>query len=213
MGGAMKRVVLTITCAASVAIATSVAGPAVAQVSQEMRGHVADQLTRMSVRAPGGVEALTDSEIVQIEGILRGGGTDADKHAHITRIVMEEVPCYASPQLRSDTATELRRIGMDASGVDGMSGDEIVHIQLTMHSNISDAEKRRRIERMMSDGAPRLEEAQLRAEVEHCLRRDLQMDAADLRALTPGELSEVNLILSSGGSEDEKRQQIGRFLK
>jgi hypothetical protein len=203
----MKRPLLTTACAAALSSAFFVTGPLLAQ--GDMRADVAAQLQRQGMEVPT-LDELNDAQLRQIGATLRTAETDREMREQIESIAAADVPCLANDSLRQSVEDELQTLGVTDVDVSALSGQEVVELHLILSCDECSQEQRVRSVIERTDGE-RVGDEQLRAEVGSCLQR-MNVDTANLDALTPQELAEIELIVGGGGSQAEMRQQVQQIV-
>lgn len=169
----------------------------------DLRDDVASELQRRQIEVAN-LDELHEPQLRQIQAVLRGGEHRAEERDEIQRIATADVPCLANEQMRSQVATGLSQLGIDAD-LDALSGQEIAELYLVVICDECSQESRVR-QVIDQPGRVGADEAQLRTEVGNCLRRmNVQVD---VEALTPQQLSEIALVVGSGDSDAEIRDQV-----
>jgi hypothetical protein len=80
----MKATLTAFASAAAVALSLMAAGPAFSQADiAQLRTEVADGLIALNYTVEGGVESLTDEQVMAIKEILDSGGNATDQTAAI----------------------------------------------------------------------------------------------------------------------------------
>ena len=209
----MKRRISTTTSVAALVLALG-ATPLVAQGYDDA---TAAGLAKLGVQAPP-VEMLSVEQQAEIQNVIASTDPDDIKRQRIGLILGEEgtgVGRFGVGQLQSSVGAELAQIGIDASQVDSLTLSQLAQIENVMSGDDPDDVKKLRVEEIIGGEATatgRLGVAQLQDSVGADLAK-LGVDAEGVDSLTLGQLGQIENIVGSSATDDEKRAQIGLIMQ
>jgi hypothetical protein len=188
--------------ASAAAIALLLSAPVQAQ---QLREQVASGLARASIDVPN-LDALSDTQITQMNLILSSSETDCCKADQISALMATPGPCVATAQLREQVMAKLASDNIRIEGMEVASGAKLALVNAVLSSTETREGKAAQIERIFATQDPILGNDQLRAEAEQCVT--MVNASVDLTAMTPEELVQIELISSGDGSAEDKRTMI-----
>ena len=209
----MKRRISTLTSVAALVLALG-ATPLVAQGYDDA---TAAGLAKLGVQAPP-VETLSVKQQAEIQNVIASTDPDDIKRQRIGLILGEDgtgVGRFGVGQLQSSVGAELAQIGIDASQVDSLTLSQLAQIENVMSGDDPDDVKKLRVEEIIGGEATatgRLGVAQLQDSVGADLAK-LGVDAEGVDSLTLSQLGQIENIVGSSATDDEKRAQIGLIMQ
>jgi hypothetical protein len=209
----VKRRVSSITSALALSLALA-APPLFAQGFDDA---TAAGLAKLGVQAPP-VEALSVEQRAEITNVISSTDPDDIKRQRIALILGEEATATGRlgvGQLQSSVGAELAQLGVDASMVDSLTLSQLAQIENVMSGNDPDDVKKLRVEEIIGGEATatgRLGVAQLQDSVGADLAK-LGIDADGVESLTLTQLGQIENVVSSGATDDEKRAQIEMIME
>jgi hypothetical protein len=174
-------------------------------------------LAKLGVQAPT-VESLSVEQRAEITNVVNSTDPDDIKRQRIALILGEEgsgVGRFGVGQLQSSVGAELAQIGIDASRVDTLTLSQLAQIENVMSGEEPDDVKKMRVEEIIGGEATatgRLGVAQLQDSVGADLAK-LGIDAEGVDGLTLSQLGQIENIVSSSATDDEKRSQIELIMQ
>ena len=186
-------------------------------VAQGYDDATAAGLAKLGVQAPP-VEMLSVEQQAEIQNVIASTDPDDIKRQRIGLILGEEgtgVGRFGVGQLQSSVGAELAQIGIDASQVDSLTLSQLAQIENVMSGDDPDDVKKLRVEEIIGGEATatgRLGVAQLQDSVGADLAK-LGVDAVGVDSLTLGQLGQIENIVGSSATDDEKRAQIGLIMQ
>jgi hypothetical protein len=198
----------------ALALALALAGSPLA--AQGFDDATAAGLAKLGIQAPP-VETLSVEQRAEIQNVLGSSDTDDAKRAQIGLILGEEATATGRlgvGQLQSSVGAGLAQLGIDASGVDQLTLAQLAQIENVMAGGEADDVKRMRIEEIIGGEASatgRLGVAQLQDSVAADLAK-LGVDADGVESLSLSQLGQIENVVASGATDDEKRAQISTIM-
>jgi len=186
-------------------------------VAQGYDDATAAGLAKLGVQAPP-VEMLSVEQQAEIQNVIASTDPDDIKRQRIGLILGEEgtgVGRFGVGQLQSSVGAELAQIGIDASQVDSLTLSQLAQIENVMSGDDPDDVKKLRVEEIIGGEATatgRLGVAQLQDSVGADLAK-LGVDAEGVDSLTLSQLGQIENIVGSSATDDEKRAQIGLIMQ
>jgi hypothetical protein len=205
---------LTAASAAALTLSLLSGAPVLAQAQQLDESTVAG-LENIGIDTAGLV--ISEDQAGQIEDVLASGDEDAVKRAQVEEILGGPAAATGQPgsgQLPDSAATDLAQLGIDTEGVGTLSQEQLASIENVMASNDSDEIKRAQIEDILGEGATATDErgvTQLQDSVMTDLAR-LGVDTSAVETLTVSQLAELQNVLASTDSDQEKQRQAEEIL-
>ena len=186
-------------------------------VAQGYDDATAAGLAKLGVQAPP-VEMLSVEQQAEIQNVIASTDPDDIKRQRIGLILGEEgtgVGRFGVGQLQSSVGADLAQIGVDASQVDSLTLSQLAQIENVMSGDDPDDVKKLRVEEIIGGEATatgRLGVAQLQDSVGADLAK-LGVDAEGVDSLTLSQLGQIENIVGSSATDDEKRAQIGLIMQ
>jgi len=186
-------------------------------VAQGYDDATAAGLAKLGVQAPP-VEMLSVEQQAEIQNVIASTDPDDIKRLRIGLLLGEEgsgVGRFGVGQLQSSVGAELAQIGIDASQVDSLTLSQLAQIENVMSGDDPDDVKKLRVEEIIGGEATatgRLGVAQLQDSVGADLAK-LGVDAEGVDSLTLSQLGQIENIVGSSATDDEKRAQIGLIMQ
>jgi len=209
----MKRRISSLVSVSALVLALG-ATPLVAQGYDDA---TAAGLAKLGIQAPP-VEMLSTEQHAEIQNVLASTDADDIKRQRIDLILGEEATATGRlgvGQLQSSVGADLARIGVDASGIDSLTLAQLTQIENVMSGEDADDIKKMRVEEIIGGEAMatgRLGVAQLQDSVGADLAK-LGIDAEGVESLTLTQLSEIENVVGSSATDDEKRSQIELIMQ
>lgn len=206
----MLRSAMSTVSAAALSIAL-LAAPA---FSQGFTDAAAAGLARLGIQAP--VESLTTEEVAQITNILASNDPDQLKKMHIENILGNEATATGRlgvEQLRSSATSDLAMLGISAD-VETLTLSQLGQIQNVVAGSDPDDVKKMRVEEILGNEASatgRLGVAQLQDSAAADLAA-IGVDTEEIELLTITQLGQIENVMSSDGTDAEKRAQVEKIL-
>jgi hypothetical protein len=208
----VKRTVFSSVSGAALALAL-IAAPA---FSQGFEDAAAAGLARLGIQAPP-IESLTTEQVAEITNVLNSTVADSDKRSQIELILGEEATATGRlgvGQLRSSTAAGMAALGMDTEVIDTLRLSQLAEIENVLSGSEADDVKRMRIEEIVGGEATatgRLGVSQLQSSAAADLAA-LGVDAEAVEMLTVSQLAQIENIMNSDMTDDEKRAQVQKIV-
>jgi hypothetical protein len=209
----VKRKFLTAVSATALSLALLAGAPAGAQGLDDA---TASGLAALGITGP--VEALDTETVAQIKNVLSSTDDDSLKRQRIEQLLGTETATATDRlgvgQLQDSVSADLASIGMDASGVEMLTLDQLAQIEGVMSSDDDTDIKRARVEEIMGNEAVatgRLGVAQLRDSTSAGLAQ-LGVDTEEVGALSLSELAQIENVLGSDDDDTIKRGRIEQIL-
>ncbi len=209
----MKRTMISAASAAALSLALLGGTPVSAQGTNDA---VASGLAAIGVQAPN-PDMLSAEQVGQLQNVLSSTDTDEVKRGRIQQILGNEATATGRigvAQLRSSVELDLADIGVDASGVDMLTVGQLAEIENVMSGGDTQDVKRGRVQEIMGNEATatgRLGVAQLQDSVASDLA-SLGVDADGVEMLTLSQLGQIENVMGSSDTDENKRGQIERIM-
>jgi hypothetical protein len=206
----VKRYLSAISAAA---VAVALSAPAFAQGLDDA---TAAGLAQLGIQAPA-VETMTVEQVAQIKNVLSSTDANDVKRMRIEEIIGGEASATGRlgvGQLQDSVGRDLAAIGVDASNVDMLTLSQLAQIENVMASSDTDDVKKLRVEEIIGGEATatgRLGVRQLQDSVAAGLA-SLGIDAEVVETLTLSQLGQIENVMASSSSPDEKKAQVDRII-
>lgn len=207
----VKRSVLSTISAAALGAAL-LASPLAAQGLDDA---TATGLARLGVQVP--VESLSVEQQAEIKNIVSSSMADDMKKAQVELIIGNEATQTGNiglEQLRSSVGSDLASAGIDATGVDMLTVEQLLQLENIMAGGDSNDVKKLRAEEVIGGEATatgRLGVAQLQDSVASDLAR-LGIDTEGVEMLTLSQLGQIENVVGSSVPDDQKKAQITTIM-
>jgi len=186
-------------------------------LAQGFDDSVAAGLAKLGIQAPP-VESLSVEQKAGIENVVSSGVSDSSKRQQIEEILGQSEATTTGnlgvDQMRSSVGADLAKLGIDAGAVDMLTMSQLAQIENVMAGADTDDVKRMRVEEIVGGEATatgRLGVTQLQDSVSADLSK-LGIDASGVGMLTLAQLGQIENVMGSSATDDEKRAQIGTIM-
>lgn len=210
----MKRKLLTAVSAAALSLSLLSVAPSFAAGLDDTASH---GLAMLGVQVPDGV-SLSTEQVTQIVNVLGTKDADSNKRAAIYAIMgVDSNSGNTRPgvgQLRDSVTADLAGLGLDTSDVDSLTLTQLAQIENVNASNVTNESKKMKIAEILGNEATatgRLGARQLKDSTAADLA-SLGIDAEQLDSVTLSQLAQIENVMSSSESDDQKRNQINTIL-
>jgi hypothetical protein len=165
-------------------------------------------------------ESLTTEQTTQIMNVLSSTDSNDRKKEHIQTIIGENeesgggVGKYGVGQLRSSVASDLAALGVDASGVDTLTLQQLAQIENVTSSSTSNTVKKGRIAEIMGNEATETQRLGVR-QLSDSTRADLAkigVDSESVDMLTLSQIAQIENVMASSESDASKRDQVSTIM-
>jgi hypothetical protein len=190
-----------------------IAAPAFAQGFNDA---AAAGLARLGIQAPA-IETLTTEQVAQITNVINSSDTDEIKRSRIDLILGEEATATGRlgvRQLQDSVSADLAALGVDTEGVDMLTLSQLGQLQNITSSSDTDEVKKAQIEEVMGGEATatgRLGVTQLQDSATAELAA-LGVDAEVVETLTVSQLGQIENVMSSSDSDQQKKMRIEQIV-
>jgi hypothetical protein len=190
-----------------------IAAPAFAQGFDDA---AAAGLARLGIQAPA-IETLTTEQVAQITNVINSSDTDEIKRSRIDLILGEEATATGRlgvRQLQDSVSADLAALGVDTEGVDMLTLSQLGQLQNITSSGETDEIKKAQIEEVMGGEATatgRLGVTQLQDSATAELAA-LGVDAEVVETLTVSQLGQIENVMSSSDSDQQKKMRIEQIV-
>ena len=212
----MKRTFLSAVSAAALSVTLIAGTPGYAASLTES---AAQGLAVLGIATPP-PESLTTEQTTQIMNVLSSTNSNDRKKEHIQTIIGENeesgggVGKYGVGQLRSSVASDLAALGVDASGVDTLTLQQLAQIENVTSSSNSDTVKKARIAEIMGNEATATGRLGVR-QLSNSTRADLAkigVDSESVDMLTLSQIAQIENVMASSESDASKRDQVNTIM-
>jgi hypothetical protein len=211
----VRRNLFSAVSAAALSLALVAGAPA---IGQGLDDAAARGLAQLGIQAPP-TESMSTEQVAEIQNVLSSTDTDDVKRARIQEILGGSEATATGRlgvrQLQSSVGADLASIGIDTSGLDMLTLGQLAQIENVMAGSDPDDIKKMRVEEIIGGEATatgRLGVAQLQDSVGADLAK-LGIDAEGVDGLTLSQLGQIENIVSSSATDDEKRSQIELIMQ
>lgn len=208
----MSRLGLSTVSAAALSLAL-LAAPA---FTQGFTDAAAAGLAKLGVQAPP-AESLTTEQVAQITNILASTDPDTTKKMHIESVLGRNEATATGRlgvgQMRSSATSDLAQLGIRAD-VDTLTLSQLGQIQNVVASGDATDVKKQRVEEILGNEATatgRLGVAQLQDSAAADLAA-IGVDAERVETLTVSQLGQIENVMASAATDDEKRAQVEKII-
>lgn len=207
----MKTRLLAAVSAAALSL-TLAAAPALAQVRQ-LNDSALTGMAALGIDTTGLV--VTADQAAQIENVLGSSDADSIKKAHIEEIVGGEATAtgrLGTDQLRSSAQADMAALGLDTEVVPMLTVEQLAAIQNVSGSEATDDSKRAQISAIVGETTPG---AGAMGANDNAVMADvagLGINTNEIGVLSAAQMTQIQTVLSSAGTDSEKRAQIERII-
>jgi hypothetical protein len=209
----VKRTLLSAVSAAALSLSLMNGMPA---AGQGLDDAAARGLAALGVQAPA-LATLTTEQVAQIQNILSSTDTDETKRARIQEVLGNEATATGRlgvAQLQDSVSAEMASLGLDTSMVPSLTLTQLAQIEAAMSTNDADDIKKAKVGEIIGGEAvatQRLGVQQLKDSTAADMAR-LGIDTEGLDSLTLAQIAQIENVMSSAGTDEEKRAQVGRIM-
>ena len=174
-------------------------------------------LAKLGIQAPP-VEAMSVEQHAEIQNVIASSDSDDTKRRQIELILGEQATATGRlgvGQLQSSVGADLAQLGIDAGGVDSLTLGQLAQIENVMAGGDTNDVKKMRVEEIIGGEATatgRLGVAQLQDSVAADLAK-LGIDAEGVESLSLAQLGQIENVVGSGATDEEKRAQITTIMQ